>query len=72
VKKVCGMNNVEKIVNEIAGLSTDELAAFREWFLEFDAGVWDSQFEADAKAGRLDALAANALKDHAAGRSKEL
>lgn len=66
------MSQVEKIENQIAKLSSAELTAFRKWFAEFHASAWDRQFEADAKAGKLDALAENALKDHAAGRSKEL
>jgi hypothetical protein len=41
------------------------------WFAEFDANAWDRLFEADLKAGRLDGLAGDALKDYAAGRSKE-
>ena len=66
------MSQVEKIENQIAELSSTELAAFRKWFVQFDASAWDLQFEADAKAGRLDRLAETALKDHAAGRSREL
>jgi hypothetical protein len=52
--------------------SSAELAAFREWFAAFDASAWDSQFEADVKAGKFDSLAEQALDDHAAGRSREL
>jgi len=39
------------------------LAAFRAWFAEFDAAVWDKQFEEDVAAGRLDQLAEEALRD---------
>lgn len=66
------MSQVEKIEIQIAELSSAELAAFRKWFVEFDASAWDRQLEADVKAGRLDGLAENALKDHAAGRSREI
>jgi len=34
--------------------------------------AWDQQIEADAKAGKLDALADEALADHRAGRSRKL
>ena len=51
------MSRVEKVEREIQAFSAEELAAFRQWFATFDAEAWDRQFEADAKAGRLDALA---------------
>ena len=66
------MSRVEKIENQIGELSSAELAAFREWFAEFDASAWDRQLEADVKAGKFDSLAEKALNDHAAGRSTEL
>ena len=53
-------------------LSSEELAKFRQWFAAFDAEAWDRQFEADVKAGKLDALADRALRDHAAGKSTKL
>ncbi|HXE65246.1 MAG TPA: hypothetical protein VN519_17000 [Bryobacteraceae bacterium] len=65
------MSTVEKIEGDIAGLSPSDLAAFRQWFIEFDAISWDRQFETDAIGGKLDTLAENALKDHASGRSTE-
>ena len=55
-----------------AELSPAELAAFREWFAEFDARAWDWQFAADVKGGKLDGLGEKALEDRAAGRSREL
>jgi hypothetical protein len=58
--------------NQIGEFSAAELAAFREWFVEFDASAWDLQFEANVKAGKLDSLADKALADHAAGWSSEL
>lgn len=66
------MSQLEQIESQLAGLSSAELAAFRKWFAEFDGAAWDRQFEADVKAGRLDALADAALQDHAAGRSTKL
>jgi hypothetical protein len=66
------MTKIEKIEGELKELSAEELAAFRAWFEEFDADTWDRQFEADAKSGRLDALAERALLEHSSGRSTEL
>jgi len=66
------MGKVEFIEGQVKQLSREELTEFREWFAGFDAEVWDRQFEADVKAGKLDALAENALRDHLAGRSTKL
>ena len=66
------MSKVEAIEQQIEKLSPDELAAFRRWYAAFDAEVWDHQFEADVKAGRLDVLADKALRAHHAGQSKPL
>ena len=63
------MGKIEKIEQEIQALSPEELAQFRAWFLEYDWAVWDRQIERDAEAGRLDDLAARALRDHAAGKT---
>jgi hypothetical protein len=63
------MSKVKELESQIEALSAEELAAFREWFARFDAQAWDRQFEADVRAGKLDQMAAQALRDHAAGRS---
>lgn len=57
------MSTVEKLKEAIRQLSPEELAAFRAWFAEFDAAVWDQKFEEDVAAGRLDQLAEEALRD---------
>ena len=66
------MSKVEAIEQQIEKLSPDELAAFRRWYTAFDAEIWDRQFEADVKAGRLDTLADKVLRDHAAGQTKPI
>ncbi len=66
------MEKVEQIEREVQEFSTEELARFREWFTAFDAEAWDRQFEEDVAAGRLDALADRALRDHADGKSTNL
>jgi len=64
-----GMDRVENIEGQVKSLNSEELRAFREWFATFDAEVWDSQIEADAKNGKLRSLAERALRDHESGRS---
>lgn len=66
------MSKLEIIESQIKELTRSELAQFREWLAEFDAEVWDHQFEADIKAGKLDTLVEKALQDHREGRSTKL
>lgn len=65
------MGTVQEIEDAVRRLPPAELAAFRTWFAEFDAAAWDCQIERDAAAGRLDALANEALQDLAEGRCSE-
>jgi hypothetical protein len=51
------MRKVGAIEQQIEKLAPAELAAF-------DAEAWDRQFEANVKAGKLDALADTALHAH--------
>jgi hypothetical protein len=66
------MNTSYEIQSAISKLSREELAAFRNWFQQFDAEAWDRQFEADVKAGRLEKLAEEALRDLREGRCTDL
>jgi hypothetical protein len=66
------MDKVDDIEMQVKALSSAELAQFREWFAEFDAQLWDNQFEADVQAGKLKGLAEEALQEYAAGRTTEL
>ena len=66
------MTTVETIEQEIKKLSPQELAEFRRWFAEFDSDAWDAQIERDAAAGKLDALAEEALAEYAAGKAREI
>ena len=63
------MSRVQNIESRIKKLSREKLTALREWFADFDADAWDRQMEADINAGRLDALAELALRDHEAGKA---
>ena len=66
------MGNMKSIEKAIEAMPPAELAEFRRWFAEFDAAAWDRQIEADASAGALDKLAAEALADHGSGSVREL
>jgi hypothetical protein len=66
------MGKIEKIEEEVQALSPEELTQFRAWFLEYDWAAWDRQIERDSQAGRLDDLAAKALRDHVAGKTTPL
>jgi len=63
---------LKELEDSISHLPPDELAKFREWFLEFDAAQFDKRIETDANDGRLDSLADAALRDHAGGKSTPL
>jgi hypothetical protein len=51
------MSKVEKLEHQVQSLSPEALTQFRAWFQEFDWALWDAQIAADARAGKLDALA---------------
>ena len=55
------MSKVERLENDVRTLTMEELAAFREWFREFDADAWDREIETDALEGKLDDLAGRDL-----------
>jgi len=63
---------IEDLEKAVAKLPPDELAKFRDWFEAFDAARFDDKIERDAKSGRLDRLADQALADHVQGRTREL
>ncbi|MCX7016894.1 MAG: hypothetical protein NTW86_30770 [Candidatus Sumerlaeota bacterium] len=66
------MSTVEEIEEAVRRLGPDEMTAFRRWFAEFEAELWDRQFEDDAASGRLDHLAGEALRDLREGRCSDL
>ena len=63
---------IEDIEKAVARLPPEQLAKFRAWFEEFDAARFDHKIERDAKAGKLDGLADQALEDFHKGRTREL
>ncbi len=61
------MEKIQRLKQDVAQLSYNELVIFRNWFDEFDAQKWDKQIEEDVAAGRLDELADKAIADFKAG-----
>lgn len=66
------MTSVEVVEKEIEKLSLRELAEFRLWFAKYDSDVWDAQIEADAAAGKLDALAKGAIAEYESGKARQI
>ena len=66
------MTTVAEITGAVQRLPKRQLAKFRQWFADFDAAAWDREFEDDVAAGRLGALAREALRNDRAGRTREL
>lgn len=66
------MTTVQSIEQQIKQLTSDEVAELRRWFISFDADAWDAQIEQDARAGKLDQLAAEALREYHAGEATEI
>ena len=66
------MSQIEMLEQKVKRLSLKELAAFRSWFIEFDAAEWDRQMEIDSDSGKLDRLAQTAMEEHRAGKTNLL
>ena len=66
------MSTVQEIQSAVSHLSAEKLARFRVWFEEFDARLWEVQLEKDARNGKLDELARQAIADFHAGKCAEL
>lgn len=64
--------SIDELEKAVAKLPPDELARFRVWFEAFDAGRFDARIERDAKAGKLDGMAEEALGEYRAGGVREL
>ncbi len=66
------MTKIESLEKEIEKLSPQELKAFRRWFAEFDAELWDQELERDVAAGKLDRLADEAVTAHRRGEGRDI
>ena len=65
------MSTVEEIKTAIESLPVNDYTQLRDWFTEKDWEKWDRQLEQDVRAGRLEFLAKEALKEKAEGRLRE-
>ena len=65
------MTKLEKIEQDIASLSLEEIWKLADWFAAHHADLWDSQIEEDAKSGRLDKLMNAAELELAEGNVRE-
>jgi hypothetical protein len=66
------MTELEKIKSEIMALETSEAWELLRWLDEHLNDLWDRQIETDAKAGKLDKLYDQAMKDIAAGKVRPI
>ena len=66
------MATVLEIKQAILNLSKTEYVELMEWLREVDEEEWDRQIEADALAGKLDFLAAEAWEAKANGTLTDL
>ena len=66
------MSTLESIEKAVSSLSAQDRSQFRRWYSEFDGDEWDRQIENDARLGKLDALATEALAEYHAGKAIEI
>lgn len=66
------MTKVEALEREVEKLTREELATFRDWFVEYDWRAWDRQIERDVAAGKLGRFAAEALAEFERGETREI
>jgi hypothetical protein len=64
--------SVKELELAVRQLPAEDFAAFAQWFEEYAAAQWDAQIERDARAGKLDALAAKAKSEFESGKCTEL
>lgn len=67
-----GMTTAEDIEKAVEALPPGELARFRAWFEAFDAEQFDASIERDARDGKLDAFAEEAIAAYRSGQSRDL
>lgn len=68
---ISAMTTVEEIEKAVVQLTSAELKRFRDWFEAFDGERFDEKIEEDAKAGKLDRLADEALAEFRSGHARE-
>ncbi len=66
------MAGVTELQKAILDLSETEYTELRRWLRDQDWERWEREFDEDVRAGRLDALAADALRAKAKGDVRAL
>ena len=66
------MTTADEVQKAITGLPKVEYDKLIRWLQEYDWEQWEREFEEDVQAGRLDALAAQALEAKAKGELRDL
>ena len=66
------MTSIPEIQQAIMNLPEAEYAELCRWLLDQDWERWEREFDEDVRAGKLDALAAEALEAKARGELKDL
>lgn len=62
----------EDLEKAVATLVPEQFVEFRAWFEAFDAARFDQKIERDAKAGKLDKFADQAIENFRKGHAGEL
>jgi hypothetical protein len=66
------MPTLHDLEEAVRALPPQDFAAFRSWFAEYDAALWDRQIEEDVQAGRLDEIMDEATREFREGRCRDL
>ena len=66
------MTTVSELQKVILSLSEAEYADLRGWLLDEDWERWEREFDEDVRAGKLNALASEALEAKARGEFRDL
>ena len=66
------MATIKELQQAILKLPEEDCAELLRWLLELDWERWDRELDEDIQAGKLDALAAEALEAKAKGLLKPL
>lgn len=64
------VSTVQDIKRAIEQLPEDDFWKLSEWLIQRHADQWDQQIEEDIRAGKLDKLAEEALREHREGKSR--
>lgn len=66
------VGRVQEIAEQMRTFSGAELRELRAWLDDCEDRMWNGRFESEVAAGKWDALAAKALRDHRDGDSTPL